>query len=261
MPAIYAHYRFGKLLLPKLPADVRGAIMRHRQLFDAGLQGPDFLFYYKPTAKNPISALARTFHQQSGATFFSAACRTLRGDAGEPEQAYLYGLLGHYCLDSLCHPFILEESREGTPGHNAIESEFERYLMALDGIKRPQTYPRSRLLKLSKKDCSIVCKFYPATTPEQIREATSAMTRFTLLMTCSNPVHRGAAKAVLHALGSERTGLLIPPKADPAHTRRNEALLCLFAQAMTLYPALLEQVRDHLTFRESFGPEFDRSFG
>ncbi len=261
MPAIYAHYRFGKLLLPKLPADVRGAIMRHRQLFDAGLQGPDFLFYYKPATKNPVSALARTFHRQPGAAFFSTACRTLRGDTGEAELAYLYGLLGHYCLDSLCHPFILEQSREGTIGHNAIESEFERYLMALDGIKRPQSYPRSRLLKLSKSDCSIVSKFYPPTTPDQIREAAATMTRSTALMTCGNPVHRTAARAVLHTLGSERIGLLIPSKANPAHTPRNEALLILFAQAMTLYPPLLEQVRDHLTFREPFGPEFDRSFG
>ena len=59
MPAIYAHHRFGNLILPGLPADVRGAIMRNRSLFDAGLQGPDFLFYYKPTAKNPVYALAR----------------------------------------------------------------------------------------------------------------------------------------------------------------------------------------------------------
>lgn len=261
MPALYAHYRFGKLLLPRLPADVRGAIMRHRNLFDAGLQGPDFLFYYKPAAKSPVSDLAHTFHYQTGATFFSTACRTLRGDAGEPEQAYLYGLLGHYCLDALCHPFIHRESREGNPGHNAIESEFDRYLLELDGVKRPQSYPRCRLLKLSKDDCDIVCRFYPPTTPDQIREATSAMRRYTCLMTCGNPVHRTAARAVLHALGGERTGLLIPPKGDPVHARRNEALLACFAQAMVQYPALLEQIRDHLTFREPFGPEFDRIFG
>ena len=38
MPAGYAHYRFGKLLLPHLPADVRQTIQRFRRMYDAGLQ-------------------------------------------------------------------------------------------------------------------------------------------------------------------------------------------------------------------------------
>ena len=261
MPAIYAHYRFGKLILPKLPADVRGAIQRHRSLFDAGLQGPDFLFYYKPATKNSVSALARTFHYQTGGAFFAAACRNLYSNAGEPEQAYLYGLLGHYCLDALCHPYIGTQARTGTVSHNAIESEFERFLLELDGIKRPQSYPRSRLVKLTKEDCRIVSKFYPGVTPEQVREATATMARSTGLMTCGNPIHRAAARVVLRTLGSERPGLLIPPKADPAHAGRNEALLACFTQALAQYLLLLEQIRDHITFREPFGTEFDRIFG
>lgn len=261
MPSIYAHYRFGKLILPRLPADVRGVIQRHRSLFDAGLQGPDFLFYYKPTSKNPINALARTFHYQTGAAFFAAACRNLHSDAGDPEQAYLYGLLGHYCLDALCHPYIREQSKDGNVSHNAIESEFERFLLELDGIKRPQTYPRSRLLKLAKADCRTVSRFYPGVTPEQVREATATMSRATGLMTCGNPIHRAAAKTVLRTLGTEQTGLLMPPKADPACAGHNEALLNRFNQAMRQYPVLLEQIRDHITFREPFGGEFDRIFG
>ena len=47
MPASYAHYRFGKLLLPNLPSDVRQTIQRFRRMYDLGLQGPDFFFYYK----------------------------------------------------------------------------------------------------------------------------------------------------------------------------------------------------------------------
>lgn len=261
MPAIYAHYRFGNLILPKLPADVRGAIQRNRHLFDAGLQGPDFLLYYRPASSNPVSDLSRTFHSQTGAVFFDAACRTLERTSTEAELAYLYGLLGHYCLDSYCHPLVDQQVKNHRVGHHAMESAFERYLLELDGVARPESYPRGRLLKLTKKECQTVSGFFPGTTPEQIREAFKSMRRFTGLMTCGNPLHRTAAKAVLYVMGRERTGLLLPSKAETGHRERNEALLDRFAQAMVQYPVLLEQVRDHITFREPFGEGFEKIFG
>ena len=46
MPSSYAHYRFGTQVLDLMPADIREPILRNRALFDAGLQGPDFLFFH-----------------------------------------------------------------------------------------------------------------------------------------------------------------------------------------------------------------------
>lgn len=261
MPSLYAHYRFGTMILPSLPADVRGAILRHRDLFDAGLQGPDFFFYYKPTSKTAIGDLGHRIHRLSGREFFTQICRWLSLTSGEAELAYLYGLLGHYCLDSLCHPHVCELAARATAGHHAIESEFERHLMLLDGIRRPHAHPRSRLLKLHKGDFSLISRFFPPSTPDQVREAITAARQITGLITCGNPVHRLAATAVLQSLGSERIGLMVPPKSDPKLAESNEALLGLFDQALTLYPALLEQLRDHMSFREPFGPDFDRTFG
>lgn len=261
MPALYAHNRFGNLVLQGLPADVRGAIMRNRSLFDAGLQGPDFLFYYKPAGKNPINTLAHSLHMQTGHDFFTAICRRLPKNPQEPELAYLYGLLAHYCLDSLCHPYIQTHFPDGTPGHNAMESEFERFLLLRDGCKRPHTYPRSRMMKVSKEDSALICKFYPPTTPEQIREAAAGMRRVTGLITCSNPLHRTAARQILRLFGKEQKGLLVPPQSDPTQETRNQQLLELFCNAQARYPVLLEQLRDHLSFREPLGPEFDPTFG
>ena len=70
MPASYAHYRFGKLLLPQLPADVRQTIQRFRRMYDLGLQGPDFFFYYNIFMKTSTGALGSTFHRQTGQEFF-----------------------------------------------------------------------------------------------------------------------------------------------------------------------------------------------
>lgn len=261
MPSIYAHHRFGDLILPDLPGDVRGAIARHRRLFNAGLQGPDFFFYYKPTGKTHIGSLGSNIHQRTGREFFTQVCLALGNSPKEEELVYLYGLLGHYCLDSLCHPYVCEQSRLGKAGHNAIESEFERHLLLLDGVPRPHAHPRARLLKLKKEDFPLVSRFYPPATPGQIREGFAAMGQITGLITCANPIHRAAASAVLHALGSERIGLMVPPKSNPDLGGSNEKMRRLFNQSLALYPALLEQLRDHLSFREPFGPEFDRIFG
>ena len=58
MTANYAHYRFGKQLLPQLPADVRQCIQRFRRMYDMGLHGPDIFFYHNPLMKSatPMSA-------------------------------------------------------------------------------------------------------------------------------------------------------------------------------------------------------------
>lgn len=261
MPSIYAHHRFGCLVLPELPGDVRGAIARHRALFDAGLQGPDFFFFYKPAAKTKIRQLGRKFHYQTGRDFFTRVCRTLNSNSGEEELVYLYGLLGHYCLDSLCHPFIHEQTDQGPIGHNALESEFDRYLLALDGVKKPHTHPRGTYLKLDPAQCAMVSRFYPPATAEQVREAAGSMRRFTALMTCTNPVHRAAAKGVLQTLGKGRTGLLIPPAPDALCAHLDVPLLTLYNAALEQYPRMLEDLRDHLTFREPLGQEFDPIFG
>ena len=74
MPSGYAHYRFGKLIIPQLPADIRGPILRHRALFDVGLHGPDFLFFHHFFKQTNLYQLGSMYHKQSGRDFFTAAC-------------------------------------------------------------------------------------------------------------------------------------------------------------------------------------------
>ena len=121
MPATYAHYRFGKLLLPTLPGDVRQCIQRFRRMYDLGLQGPDFFFFYNPFVKTATGTLGSVFHHQTGQEFFPTACKAATSDAA---RAYLYGLLGHYCLDSICHPFVNRLVTIGEAQHILLESEF-----------------------------------------------------------------------------------------------------------------------------------------
>ena len=64
------------------------------------------------------------------------ACKAATSDAARD---YLFGLLGHYCLDSVCHPFVNRLVQSGEAKHVPLESEFERFLLELDGKTSPET--------------------------------------------------------------------------------------------------------------------------
>ena len=105
MPANYAHYRFGIQALEQLSPDLKRPIQRFRRMYDVGLHGPDLFFYYNPLMQNSLAALARRTHALAGREFFTQACEILKKNPSEAGQAYLYGLLCHYCLDSALHPW------------------------------------------------------------------------------------------------------------------------------------------------------------
>jgi hypothetical protein len=127
-------------------------------MYDMGLQGPDFFFYYNPFAKTAIGDLGNVFHSQTGREFFTRACAQADTEAAT---AYLYGLLGHYCLDSVCHPFVDRMVNIGEAKHIALEAELERFLLHKDGVRPAHTYDRSRHIGLTRGECMTVSAFYP----------------------------------------------------------------------------------------------------
>ena len=255
MPSAYAHHQFGAQLLPALSADIRIPVQRYRSLFDLGLQGPDFFFYYKLGKDTPVRQLAREYHHRTGAAVFSKICRDL-GHPTEEELAYLYGLLAHYCLDSVCHPIVCRVTGEDGLAHNAMESEFERFLLARSGVKNPHSYHRGAAVRCSGDHGAVIARFYPEAKPQQIRQAVNTMGTVLGLLT----VHAGA-KRVLKLMGGPNPGLLMHRQADPAYAGYNEELLAGYRQALDLYPQLLQQLHSHMTLGEAFGEEFEAIFG
>lgn len=47
MPSLYAHNKFGKLVIKNLPVEYKEIIRRYPNSFRLGLQGPDYLFFYR----------------------------------------------------------------------------------------------------------------------------------------------------------------------------------------------------------------------
>ena len=182
MPAAYAHYRFGKLLIPQLPSEVRQCVQRFRRLYDVGLQGPDIFFYHNILVDDSMKKLAQKLHSMSGREFFTMACRRLRLEPTEAGQAYLYGLLAHYCLDSVCHPLIQATAAEGAIGHIELETEFDRYLLTLDGKESPETFDISQHMKLTKGECVTVAGLYPSVSPGNVLQSIQTMAAVTKLL-------------------------------------------------------------------------------
>ena len=255
MPSCYAHYRFGDRVLPDLPADVRRIIEGNRPFFDLGLQGPDFFFFYRLGKDTPVKEMGHKFHFQKGTEFFGNIYREQK-DLTDAELAYLYGLMGHYCLDSRCHPMIHRLTKEDSLLHNRMESEFERYLMNLDGISRPHFRDRGWFLPCTRACCRVAARFYPGATAGQIQEALWSMRVILGLLM----VHPGA-KWVLKWMGGANPGLLMEnqPVAELADT--NGALEQLFEEAVARYPEYLAQLQDHRTFGKPFGKELEGIFG
>lgn len=256
MPACYAHYRFGREVLPKLPSDARQCIQRFRRMYDMGLQGPDFFFYYfNPLSKTNVPNLARSFHRQSGQEFFTRACAQADTEAAK---AYLYGLLGHYCLDSACHPFIKRMVDIGEARHTALESEFERYLMEKDGLPSPHTQDRSGRIKLTRGECMTVAGFYPGSTGGMVSAGVRGMA-FSMKF-LARP-DREQTEKILKRLNATLPEHMIPGEAVEDYAFQIGELQELYDQALARFPELLKQLQMHAGSGESLGEDFRAAFG
>ncbi len=258
MPSHYAHYRFGAQLLPTLPADVRRPIQRYRGLYDVGLHGPDLFFNYSPFRKTAIGALGSKYHYLTGREYFTRVCKRLRLEPSEAAMAYLYGLMGHYCLDSVCHPFVNANTDEVTRYHTELEAEFDRYLLELDN--KEYCYNFTPHMKLNREECAVVADFYPPATPGQIGQAVKNMARFAALLSTPEGPKRAAVKSVLSMTSKKYQLLLMQSKPNPNCAPLDEEFMNLYNQATERYPKLLEQLYAHMTYNGAFGPEFDLTF-
>lgn len=261
MPSGYAHYRFGTALLPAMPGDVRRTIQRFRNLFDMGLHGPDFFYYYSPLLKSNAGFLGIKFHEQTGREFFARVCRMLRMEKSEAGIAYLYGLLCHYCLDSVCHPFVIRQAALGQATHMEIETEFDRFLLETDGKIPPCAQDISRHISLTPGECETVARFYPPASPRNIRDGMKYMAFFVRFLAAGEGPKRKMLELSLGLAGRELKGMLMTVKPNPACEGLNPELLKLYEQAAAQFPEMLTQLQAHMTYSAPFEEEFALPFG
>lgn len=256
MPSHYAHYRFGAKAIPMLPPQAQRSIRLFRRLYDVGLHGPDIFFYHNIFFKDNVVALGKKYHAFTGEAFFGPVCKHLRLEPNEAAMAYLYGVLAHYCLDSVAHPLVLEQTNDGKIGHVELETEFDRYLLQLDGKRQPNTFDCSPHIKLTKGECATVAKFYSAS-PSAVDSSVRGMAASVKLLAMPNgSLRRTVEKAAggkLRQHFMERT-----PNKNCAHL--SEQMLSLYDAAQEKFPAMVEALMAHMSHNAPLGELFEGSF-
>lgn len=255
MPANYAHYRFGKLALPTLPPEIRQCVSRFRRMYDIGLHGPDILFYYNPVMDTPVGKLGHSYHTYSGQRFFPEACRQADSEAA---RAYLFGLLGHYCLDSVCHPYVNRLVEIGEARHIALESQLERRLLVLDGNASPASFDMSKRLRLTRGECMTVAQFYPPATGGNIHRSMTLMRQCTHFLASPNRAQR---EKLLRRFKPELCDILIPGEENEEMTLYVDELVTLYRQALERYPRMARELLAHMETGEALGEDFAPTFG
>ena len=258
MPSDYAHYRFGNLALPTLPQELQRSVARFRRLYDVGQHGPDPFFHYSLLRHTTVGELASSMHMDTGEQCFTRACKRLRRHPSEAAAVYLYGFLGHFCLDSICHPFIHQHTDEGPIGHTELEIEFDRFLLEMDGKSPAYRQDFSGHMRLSRNEAATAAQVLDSITPAQIYHSTHNMARNTHLLHTVNPK---LLKAVLKGQKKEIRDQQMPLQENTNCSHLDGELLTLYNQALEIYPDMVRQLTEHIRSRSPLGPEFQKIFG
>ena len=261
MPFTYAHYRFGTALLHTMPGDVTRTIQRFRGMYDVGLHGPDIFSFSSPLFRNSIRNLCIKYHELTGREFFPRACRCVRLEKSEAAAAYLYGVLCHYCLDSILHPIIANNAKELGIPQIEIEVEFDRFLLELDGRIPAHSQDLSPHLRLTPGQSDTIAKLYPPATGKNVLDSIKQMARMTKLLAAPEGPRRALLEKSYSLLGKEFKGIVMHTAPNSKCCELNEVLFRQYEEAMGQFQKMLPQLQAHMTYSAPFEAEFEPIFG
>lgn len=167
MPGFVTHYLFGRDMYHKLKnAPLRSNLYHNRGAYGLGLQGPDIFFYYLPSYVlhgNNIGALA---HIEETNAFFHGLILSHDLLTNETDrqiaEAYLLGFLGHYMLDTTCHPYIYAMSHykgrtnEYYSKHAYLETDIDTALLKKKLHRQPRDFKIFHTFALTARQKKVI---------------------------------------------------------------------------------------------------------
>lgn len=143
MPDTITHYLFGLDTSKHIHSSPLYPIIKtHRSLFFVGLQGPDPMYYHDTHKKENFHYVGKVMHQEKTADFL-ISCLTFAkqhiDDVSiyDPLMSYISGLICHYVLDSMTHPYIFYLSGryiEDNPDTHAYKGLHKKIEVAIDSL-------------------------------------------------------------------------------------------------------------------------------
>lgn len=181
MPGFTTHYLFGLNTYRQLNHTIlKQTIRNHHAAYSLGLQGPDIFFYFLPSYTihtNNIGSVAHTEHTGKFLRHLLNS-RTLFSNTKQQEiaNAYIAGFLGHYILDTHCHPYVYwktnftKKSSRYHGHHMSLESDIDTELLQFYKHCPPSAFRQSSTILLTplqlRTITSILHDIYRNTYPE-----------------------------------------------------------------------------------------------
>lgn len=254
MPNYYAHLVFGREVFSRLSGSFRRRIGRELAAFQAGLLGPDPLFFYHPLGRSQPWAAGVGIHREPVRPAADRLMALVR--EGRPwAEGYAAGFLCHFALDSCCHSYVERREAEGGPTHRRMEAELDRALMLRDGVDPFHRTPFPRL-RLSAPFYETAAAVYPGVTARQYAAALRQFRRVCRVQTLlSGTVGRGLTEGVPLTRGT-----VLSTWPDPDCRVASAVLVRILEQEVL--PAAGEIQRFFRVAREGgeLGKWYDRSF-
>ena len=261
MPTTYTHYRFGKDVLLNLPDPYKKTALEKRELFDIGLHGPDILFYYYPVCFNHVNQMGVKLHKKHAGEFFEHAAKVIKEKNNNISgEAYIYGFICHYALDSVCHKYIEKIIEVSGIGHSEIEMELDRRFMEEDGLD-PLTYvPIHHILPL-KKSAYVIAPFFEGIKMDEVLKALKGMRWGLKQLMPLNKFKDVVVRIGLKAAGLEKKyGLFMSKKANGKCDPYCRILKEKYNECITFAVKLICDYKEYLECGGELPLEFNDTF-
>ena len=168
MPGFATHYIFGRETYHALKKNpIKKNLYDNRASYGLGLQGPDIFFYYLPSYVLEGHNIGSIAHVQETRAFFQGliqSCMTFRTqEERDIAEAYLAGFLGHYTLDTVCHPYIYamthyhgKEEKAYFSRHAYLEVDIDTALLSLKLHRTPRSFHAADTLRLTLRQKRVI---------------------------------------------------------------------------------------------------------
>lgn len=167
MPGFLTHYFFGKTTYSNINSlRTREVISASTGAYHLGLQGPDIFFYFLPSYCLHGSNIGSVAHESLTSSFYENLIKSrdlfVTPRAQRIAEAYIFGFLGHYCLDTTCHPYVYgrtkfsHKNQEYYSRHMTLETDIDKeMLFRYTGLK-PSQFRQADTIKMSSMEQKVV---------------------------------------------------------------------------------------------------------
>lgn len=263
MPTTYTHYKFGKDVMNALPRPLQKIISENRELYDIGLHGPDILFYYRFFMKNHVNQQGYELHDLPADRFFKNALQVIeKSEDKGAAQAYVYGIICHFALDSECHKYVEKMIQVSGISHSEIEMELDRLLLTEDYVN-PVTYLGTKHIHPTQRNAEVIASFYENITAEDMKKSLIWMVWVHKLLFAPKDLKRNVLFCLMKLAGlyESNGGMVMSLEPNPACEKYCHLLKKKYAGAVPLAVGLILKYQKALLGNGELPVRFQETFG